>query len=143
MILVSACLAGFNCRYNGSNKENNKVIELVKNGKAIPICPEQLAGLPTPRKPVEGLINDKVYSEDGEDFTDIFLQGAKATLKLCKKYNIKKAILKSYSPSCGSEKIYNGKFDGTLTDGYGVTAKLLLENGIEIFTENDLDKIEF
>ena len=138
MILVSACLAGFNCRYDSSNKENEKVVQLVKEGKAIPVCPEQLAGLPTPRKAVEGQVNNKILSKDGEDFTDAFTKGANETLMLCMKYNCKKAIFKEYSPSCGCNKIYNGNFDGTLIDGEGVTAKLLKEKGIEVISEKEI-----
>ena len=138
MILVSACLAGFNCRFDASNKENEKIVQLIKEGKAIPVCPEQLIGLPTPRKAGECPVDGKVVSEDGEDFSEAFLRGAKATLDLCKKYNCTKAILKSYSPSCGSNKIYDGNFNGALRDGDGVTAKLLKENGIEVISDKDL-----
>jgi len=138
IIIVSACLAGFNCRYDGSNKENKEIIELIKQGKAIAVCPEQLGGLATPRKAVEGPINEKVFSADGEDFTDSFNKGANEILNFCKRINCKKAILKSYSPSCGCGKIYDGNFNGTLIDGYGITAKLLKENGIEVVTEKDI-----
>ena len=138
MMLVSACLAGWSCRWNGSSAENEKVVELVKEGKAIPICPEVLGGLPTPRKACEILASGRVCSEDGEDFTDEFKRGAEAVLELCKKYGAHKAILKSKSPSCGNNKTYDGSFSGTLMDADGVTAKLLKENGIEVISENDL-----
>lgn len=138
MILVSACLAGWNCRFKSDNKENEKIIQLIKDGKAIPICPEQLIGLPTPRKACEGPINGKTFSEDGEDFTEIFTKAAKATLELCKKYNCDKAILKAYSPSCGCNEIYDGTFTGKLIKGDGITARLLKENGIEVLNENEI-----
>ena len=138
MILVSACLAGVNCRFDGSSKVNEKIVELIKEGKAIPVCPEQLAGLPTPRKPVECTFDGKVLSKNGEDFTDFFNKGAKETLSLCNLYNCKKVILKSNSPSCGSNQIYDGGFSGKLIDGNGITAKLLKENGIEVVSEKEL-----
>jgi len=137
MILVSACLAGFNCRYDNSNKEDAKIVRLVKEGKAIAVCPEQLAGLPTPRKSFE-LSNGKVFSEDGEDYTDIFTKGAYETLNLCKKFGCTKAVLKNHSPSCGCDEIYDGSFTGNLIKGNGITAKLLKENGIEVISENDV-----
>lgn len=138
MILVSACLAGINCKFNGTNKENEKIVELIKAGKAIPLCPEQLVGLPTPRKACEGPIDGKTFSEDKEDFTELFTKGAEETLRLCKKYNCTKAILKAGSPSCGSNKIHDGSFSGKLIDGDGITAKLLKENGIEVISEKEM-----
>ena len=138
MVIVSACLAGFNCRYCGDNKANEKIIQLIKEGKAVPVCPEQLGGLPTPRKVVEGPIDGKVCSQDGEDFTEAFTKGAYEVLNFCKKINCTKAILKSYSPSCGVNKIYDGNFNETLIDGNGVTAKLLKENGIKVISDKDL-----
>ena len=138
MILVSGCLAGWNCRFKGDNKENEKIVRLIKEGKAIPVCPEQLIGLSTPRKACEGPINGKVFSKDGEDFTEIFTKAAEATLELCKKYNCDKAILKEYSPSCGSNKIFDGTFSGIKIDGAGITAKLLKENGIEVISEEQI-----
>jgi len=137
MILVSACLAGFNCRYDGGNKENKEIIRLVKEGKAIPVCPEQLAGLPIPRKAVEEKASGKIYAEDGEEFTDIFIKGAEETLRIAKMYQCTKAILKSHSPSCGTNQVYDGSFSGNLKAGHGVTTKLLKENGIEVISEKD------
>jgi len=131
MIIVSACLAGVNCNYKGSNNEDASVAELVKEGRAIMVCPEQLGGLKTPRAPSE-LKNGRVFTKDGEDVTEAFLRGANEILGICKKYNCKKAILKSYSPSCGCGKIYDGNFNGTLIDGDGVCTALLKEHRIEV-----------
>lgn len=135
-ILVSACLAGVNCKYDGGNNENVKIMELIKKGNVILVCPEQLGGLPTPRVPAER-INDKVLTKESYDVTAEYNRGALETLRLAKKLNIKKAVLKSRSPSCGKNKIYDGSFSHTLTVGDGVTAQLLKENGIEVYTEED------
>lgn len=142
MYIVSACLVGVDCKYNGGNNKNDKVIDLVKQGRAVLVCPEQLGGLPTPRLPSE--IQDKecqrlVVSTSGEDVTEQFLKGAKETLNIANMMNIKKAILKSRSPSCGYGKIYDGSFTKTLKDGNGFTAELLISNGIEIFNEESLE----
>lgn len=136
-ILVSACLAGVNCKYDSGNNENSQIIELIKNGNAILVCPEQLGGLVTPRVAAERLEN-KVITKDNRDVTEEYRRGAEEVLKLTKKFNIKKAILKSRSPSCGKAKIYDGTFSHTLTDGDGVTAELLKANGIEVITEEEL-----
>ena len=137
MYLVSACLVGINCKYNGGNNYNEKVLELVKTGMAIPVCPEQLGGLMTPRNPSE-IVNDKVMMNDGTDVTSNYERGAKEVLELCKKLNITKVILKSNSPSCGYGTIYDGTFTGTKVPGNGITTNLLLKNGIEVITEKDL-----
>ena len=142
MILVSSCLVGINCKYNGGNNYNEKVFNLVKEGKAIPVCAEQLGGLTTPRiaseiKYIDG--NRYVINKDGEDVTEQFEKGANEILYLAKKLNITKAILKAKSPSCGKGKIYNGEFNGGLIDGNGILADLLIENGIEVITENEMN----
>ena len=137
MYLISACLVGLNCKYNGKNNFNEKAFELVKNGKAIPICPEQLGGLATPRTPAEIIMVDgrrRVITEEGKDVTEEFERGAKEVLSLCQNLNIEKVILKAKSPSCGVGQIYNGEFNGTLTSGNGITAQLLIENGIDVET---------
>lgn len=144
MYLISACLAGVDCKYNGRSNENEKVVQIVKSGEAILVCPEQLGGLSTPRPPSEIIIADgnvKVISKDGEDFTKEFLKGAEETLKIAKMMNIKKAILKSKSPSCGLGKIYDGSFSNTLICGDGLTTRLLKENGIEVFDEYSLEEL--
>ena len=137
MILVSACLCGVNCKYNGKNNLNEECLELLKKGEALLVCPEQLGGLQTPRNPSEIRIIDgetKVFMNDGTDVTENYKRGAEEVLNLAKKLNIKKAILKRKSPSCGCGEIYDGTFTNTLTKGNGITASLLLENGIEVET---------
>lgn len=137
-ILVSACLLGIGCRYDCKIKANEKVMALSEKETLIPVCPEQLGGRPTPRKPVE-ISNGHVFEKDGTDHTDEFIKGAEETLKIAKLNKIKKAILKSNSPSCGFGKVYDGTFSKTLTDGNGITAELLIKNGIEIKNENNFD----
>jgi uncharacterized protein YbbK (DUF523 family) len=137
MKLCSACLLGLNCRYNGEVKPNEKVISLAVEEILIPICPEQMGGLPTPRKPAEQK-DGKIVTEDGDDVTSYFINGAEQVLEVAKLYNIKSAILKQRSPSCGCGQIYDGTFSRTAIDGDGITTKLLKENGIEVLTEEDL-----
>lgn len=144
MYLVSSCLAGINCRYDGKNHENKLIVDLVKKGEAIPVCPEQLGGLSTPRTSCEIVIDEKnrrkVISKDKRDCTNEFMLGAEKTLKVAKAVGAKKAILKSKSPSCGCGLIYDGTFSGKLIEGNGLTAELLIQNRIEVCTENDLEK---
>lgn len=131
-VLVSSCLIGLNTRYDKKSSKNIfKELNLKYN--VIPFCPEQAAGLPTPRKPCE-IKDGSVYNVDGVDLTKEFLDGANEALKLCKMYNIKKAYLKAKSPSCGKGKIYDGSFSGVLTDGDGIVTKLLEENEIEVIS---------
>ena len=137
MKLVSACLLGIKCRYDGKSKPCQKVIDLVKQGKAIPVCPEQLGGLETPRDPAEQRGN-KVFTNKGKDVTTKFNQGAKEALKIALLTNCKEAILKSKSPSCGSNLVYDGTFSGKLIKGDGVFAKLLKKNNIKVLTENEI-----
>ena len=132
-ILVSSCLLGLNCKYNGGNNYSEEVEEYLKDYDVIPICPEIMGGLPTPRVPSEK-IGDKVITNDGRDVTEQYKKGAEETLFLAKKYHVKKALLKLKSPSCGSGKIYDGTFTHFLIDGDGVTAELLKNNGIEIIS---------
>ncbi len=137
-ILISACLAGVNCKYDGTNNANPKIIELINSGNAILVCPEQLGGLSTPRTPSERA-NTKVLSQNGKDVTQEFQKGAEETLKIAQRFHIKKAILKSKSPSCGSNYIYDGTFSHTLTNRDGVTAELLKANGIEVISSDELN----
>ncbi|HNW83689.1 MAG TPA: DUF523 domain-containing protein [bacterium] len=136
MIIISACLAGTPCRWDGIAKPDKRIIEMVKAGKAIPVCPEQLGGLPTPRDPSE-IANGRVISKKGTDVTAQFDKGAQIVLRLAKLFECKEAILKSRSPSCGSGKIYDGTFSGNLVSGDGITARLLKDNGITVHTEED------
>lgn len=132
-VLISACLLGVNCKYNGENNYQEEVEKIIKEYNVIPICPEIYGGLSTPRIPSE-IKDNKVINKNNEDVTKYFVKGATETLKLAKMLNVKKAYLKAKSPSCGAGKIYDGTFTNTLTEGYGITAKLLKENGIEIVT---------
>ena len=131
---VSACLCGFPCRYDGKSKPDERIKALYEEGRALPVCPEKLGGLTTPRTPCE-IINGRVVSSDGEDRTNEYLLGSQRVLELCKKHGIKKAILKQNSPSCGSTHIYDGTFSGTLIEGEGCLTALLRKNGIEVTGE--------
>ena len=136
-ILVSACLLGVDCKYSGGNNLNEKVLDYIKDYEVIPVCPEIMGGLSTPRPPSER-IGDKVLNNQGIDVTNEYTKGANETLKLAKLFNVKKALLKAKSPSCGKGKIYDGTFKGVLVTGNGVTVELLESNGIEVITEQDL-----
>ncbi len=146
MILVSACLAGLNSKYNGKSNYNEYIEKLVREGKAIMVCPEQMGGLPTPRDSCEIVCGDggdvlsgksNIMDSKGKNQTEKFIKGAEETLKVGRLYNIKKAILKSKSPSCGVGKIYDGTFSGKLIEGNGVTAELLIKNGFEVISDED------
>ena len=147
MYLISACLCGVNCKYNGLNNYNEICDKLFTSGKAILVCPEQLGGLPTPRIPSEiigessNILNNNngsVIDKNGNYVTPQFVKGAKETLQIAKKLNIKKAILKDGSPSCGVNYIYDGNFNGTKIKGMGLTAQLLKESSIDIISELEL-----
>jgi uncharacterized protein YbbK (DUF523 family) len=140
-ILVSGCLLGICCRYNGTGKLSEELAERLKEYHFIPVCPEQLGGLTTPRLPAEK-IGDKVLLKDGRNVTEEFIQGAKETLKLALMYDCKLAILKERSPSCGFGKIYDGNFTGQLIDGNGVTAEILSENGVTVIGESKINELE-
>jgi uncharacterized protein YbbK (DUF523 family) len=138
MKLVSACLIGIKCRYDGKSNLNKECFELFKRGKLIPVCPEQLGGLQTPREKSEIQKNGKILTKSGKDVTENFIKGARETLKLAKLLGAKEAILKSKSPSCGCGKIYDGTFSGKLIKGDGVTVALLKKNKIIVITEAGL-----
>jgi uncharacterized protein YbbK (DUF523 family) len=147
MKVCSACLLGIECRYDGRSKPNEKVLELSKQEVLIPICPEQLGGLPTPRtaSEIQGgfgeeVINGKSYVKtlNGENVTEQYIRGAEISLNIAKMYNIKEAILKQKSPSCGCGKSFDGTFTDTLIDGDGVTTALFKKHGLEVITEEDL-----
>lgn len=133
---ISACLCGVCCRYDAKTKCAEEIRRIYDEGRAILICPEVMGGMDTPRKPSE-IVGDKVLNCDGEDNTAYFRKGAEKALELCRKYKVRKAILKQNSPSCGSKHIYDGTFSGVLKEGMGVTAKLLSDNGIEVSGEKD------
>ena len=136
-IMVSACLAGENCKYNGGNNQNEKVLQLMAENEVILVCPEQLGGLPTPRVPSE-IKNGVVTSRDGRIVDAQFRAGAEKCLEIAMREKPELIVLQSRSPSCGIKQRYDGTFTGTLTDGPGVTAKLLMENGFRCVDVEDL-----
>lgn len=135
-ILVSACLLGVNCRYDGNHGENEDVLALLDKYHVVPVCPEQLGGMETPRSASERRGENTVINQSGQDVTAFFVKGACETLKLAKIFGCKKAVLKERSPSCGHGMIYDGTFSGNKIPGSGVTAALLRENGIEVIGES-------
>lgn len=135
--VVSACLAGIKCTWDGKAKPNKKVIDLVEQGKAIPVCPEQLGLLSTPRPPA-GIKAGRVFTKDGKDITKKFQKGAEKALRIAKKAGCQRAILKSKSPSCGSGKIFDGTFSGNLIESDGIFAALLKSHGIKVLTEKEI-----
>ncbi len=146
MLLVSSCLAGLNCRYNGSHSLNEKVKELVDQNKAVMVCPELLGGFITPRESAEiigGNGSDvlrgtaKVVEKSGRDVTHLYIEGAYQTLQLAKQYQATHIILKENSPSCGSHRIYNGQFSNQRIPGQGVTSALLRQEGYIVISENE------
>ncbi len=136
-ILVSACLLGVHCRYSGKGELHPTVAKLLYTHHLIPVCPEILGGLPTPRTPAERC-GARVMTRDGADVTEPYARGARETLALAQLVDCRYAILKARSPSCGRGAIYDGTFSGTLTEGDGVTAQLLSAHGIRVFTEEQL-----
>ncbi|MEG0133910.1 MAG: DUF523 domain-containing protein [Clostridium sp.] len=150
MILVSGCLCGINCKYDGKNNLNERVLELMRQGKAIPVCPEQMGGQATPRVAHEIIDGNGAMVLDGQcrvlgtdindDVTSEFIKGAEETLSIVREMNINIAILKARSPSCGKGIIYDGTFSGGKKPGNGVTAELLIRNNIKVYTEEELDK---
>lgn len=137
MKIVSACLAGINCRYDGNNSANETVMRLVREGKAIPVCPEQLGGFGVPREQTEIRIG-QVFTKSGRDVTAEFQKGAEEVLRIARLYGVKKVVFKSNSPSCGCGKVYDGSFSKKLVDGNGITAELLLNNGLKVVSEKGL-----
>ena len=135
-ILVSACLLGVNCKYSGKNNRNENVLRLAEKHTLIPVCPEQLGGLPTPRYPSE-ICGGRVINNIGEDVTAYYEKGAGEALNIAKLFGCERAVLKARSPECGSKEIYDGTFTKTVIPGKGITAALLEENGIEVYDETD------
>ncbi len=147
MIVVSSCLAGLKVRYNGSHSLDRSILNLVREKKAITICPELLGGFSTPREPAEIIGGNgedvlegkaKVIEKSGTDVTENYIKGAYATLEKAKKINATVVVLKENSPSCGSSVIYNGDFKGTKINGNGVTSALLKRNGLKVISEEQL-----
>ena len=136
-ILVSGCLLGENCKYNGGNNYSEKVAEYIKGHEVISVCPECLGGLPTPRIPAE-IVDGVVTNREGQVVDEEFRRGAQIALEIARKEQIDVAILQSRSPSCGSKQIYDGTFSGVKVDGQGVFAKLLKEQGFHMIDVEDL-----
>ncbi len=148
-IIVSACLLGINCTYKGNNKLSVEVLRLLKDYSLVPVCPEQLGGLSTPR-PNSEIIGGKGWKSGGEvlnsnsqNVTDNFLRGANETLKLARLFECDIAVLKSKSPSCGTEYVYDGTFSDVIVPGTGVTAFILRKNGIEVLSEKQTNYLTF
>ena len=141
-LLISMCLLGEPCRYDGKSVPlDGTIIEKLKEKYTlVTVCPEQEGGLPTPRIPAERQ-GENVVRRDGVDVTAEYRKGAEVALSLCRRFGISIALMTAKSPSCGAGRIYDGTFSGTLTDGDGVTVSLLSGNGIKIFTENDINSL--
>lgn len=136
-IMVSACLLGENCKYNGGNNLSEKVLNFTKGHEVILVCPEVMGGLPTPRIPSE-IVNGVVTAADGRSVDMEFRKGAQMGLDLAKNNNVDLVILQSRSPSCGAKQIYDGTFSGNQIEGQGIFARLLTENGFRIVDVEDL-----
>lgn len=136
-ILVSACLLGDNCKYNGGNNRNERVLRYVEGNEVIRVCPEMLGGLSCPRKPVEW-VGDRVLTKDGDDCTEAFRLGVQKALALIADKHIDLAILQSRSPTCGVKQIYDGTFSGTRIPGQGALARALREQGILLMDAEDV-----
>ena len=139
-ILISACLIGDKCKYDGHTNYTPEYQKLLEKYELVPFCPEVEGGLPTPRKPSERK-GDRVINNAGKDVTKQFQVGAEKALNICRYLNIKIAVLKENSPSCGSKKIYDGNFKNKLIKGEGVTTELLRKNGITVYTESQIEEL--
>lgn len=131
-VLVSACLLGENCKYNGGNNYNEVLDEFLKNKKVIPVCPERDGGLPAPRASVE-LIDNVPYDKDGNCYEEAFQKGIAMALKAATAEEIDYAVLQSRSPTCGVRRVYDGTFSGKLTEGNGRLVQALKEQGIKVY----------
>lgn len=139
-IIVSACLLGENCKYNGGNNYHASLIDYLKEHEVFPVCPEMMGGLPTPRLPGE-ISNNKVFDRSGHCVDDEYRLGASKVLKLAQDIQADLCILQSRSPSCGVNQIYDGSFSGKKIAGMGVCASLLHENGFKVMDIEDLPSI--
>lgn len=137
-LLISACLLGERCRYDGMSKPVRVPDVIKERFELIPICPEVMGGLETPRLPAER-VGDRVINSAGGDVTENYMRGAAIALDICRRNDCRAAVLKEKSPSCGIGRIYDGSFTRTLKDGNGVSAELMAENGIALFGESDLE----
>ena len=136
-IMVSACLAGENCKYNGGNNRHEKILKLMSENEVILVCPEMMGGLSTPREPCE-IRDGVVMARDGRNVDAEFRAGAAKCLEIAKREQPDLIVLQSRSPSCGVKRRYDGTFSGVLVDGAGVTAQLLMENGFRVMDVEDL-----
>ena len=139
-LLISACLLGLPCRYDGKSKCYEKIPMLIDKFELVPFCPECYGGLPTPREPAE-IVNNSVITQSGISVTEQYKSGASQALFLCKKLGITQALLKEKSPSCGKGVIYDGTFSKTVVHGNGITAQTLMDNGITVYGESEIDKL--
>ena len=139
-ILISACLLGCRCRYDGASKLHPLISDLAARHALVPVCPEQLGGLPTPRVPAERQ-GDRVVTAAGADVTEQYRRGAEEAWRLCRTLGCAAAVLKERSPSCGCGAVYDGTFSGTLTAGDGVTAELLRARSIPVYGESQLETL--
>ncbi|MCK8828334.1 DUF523 domain-containing protein [Natroniella acetigena] len=151
MILVSACLLGDNCKYNGGNNYHQEIFDLLQEEEVVAVCPEELGDLLTPRIPAEIVGGDgtdvlnrqaKVINQEGEDVTSNFIIGANRVLTIVNQKGCQLAILKERSPSCGTKSIYDGTFSGTKQQGVGVTTAILEETGIKVYSEEDINQLK-
>jgi len=142
-IVISACLLGEAVRYDGRSKglESELLARWQAEGRLVPICPEVAGGLPVPRAPAEIQADGRVLTACGQDVTDAFVAGAAATLALCRRHGIRLALLKEGSPSCGANRIYDGRFCGVSQAGEGLTCRLLRRHGVRVFSETQLDEL--
>ena len=138
-ILVSACLLGRNCKYNGGNNLNPQVAELLKDHVAVEVCPELMAGLGVPRTPIE-IVNGEVRDRDGNSVDAALRRSVEMILSQVRREGIRYVILKSRSPTCGVRQVYDGSFTGTLTDGAGVLAQALMDEGCQVYDSEDLPR---
>ena len=140
-IIVSGCLLGCDCRYKGDNCKCDKLLELADNHTLIPVCPEHLGGLSTPRDPAE-IVGDKVISNHGKDVTYEYTKGAEMALYIAKINNADAVVFKANSPSCGKGIIYDGTFTGNKKNGNGIAAEMFLDNGFSVFTEDEISELK-
>ena len=136
-IMVSACLLGENCKYNGQNNYSEKLATFLKDHTVIPVCPEVFGGLPIPRSSCE-IVNNEVLSKDGKSFTNEYLKGANMALDIARKEKVDLMILQSRSPSCGVNQIYDGTFSGNKIKGHGIFANLAINEGYKVMDIEDL-----
>ncbi|MFR7989357.1 MAG: DUF523 domain-containing protein [Anaerovoracaceae bacterium] len=148
MYLISGCLLGHNCKYNGGNNRSEKVVDFASERSFLAVCPEGCSGLPVPRPPAE-FAGERIVDREGRDVTEAFRRGAELSLRQAleeaerRGEKIEGAILKANSPSCGSGRIYDGTFSGRLKEGYGCFAEMLYKRGIKVISEKEIDNDKF